>query len=59
VQIANARRAFGLDRPLIIQYGRFAKGLIPLPATFLSEDVYYSFSNYLPVREEIWRRLPV
>ena len=59
VQIANARRAFGLDRPLIVQYGRFAKGLIPLPATFLSEDVYYSFSNYLPVREEIWRRLPV
>ena len=50
-QIANARRAFGLDRPLIVQYGRFAKGLIPLPSTFLSEDVYYSFSNYLPVRE--------
>lgn len=30
-----------------------------MPNTFLSEDVYYSFSNYLPVREEIWRRLPV
>lgn len=59
VQIANAREAFGLDKPLIVQYGRFAKGLIPLPSTFLSEDVYYSFSNYLPVREEIWRRLPV
>ncbi len=58
-QIANARRAFGLDEPLFVQYGRFAKGLIPLPNTFLSEDVYYSFSNYLPVREEIWRRLPV
>ena len=58
-QIANARHAFGLDRPLIVQYGRFAKGLIPLPSTFLSEDVYYSFSNYLPVRQEIWRRLPV
>jgi peptide/nickel transport system permease protein len=58
-QIANAREAFGLDRPLIVQYGRFAKGLIPLPNTFLTEDVYYSFSNYLPVREEIWRRLPV
>ena len=51
--------AFGLDEPLIVQYGRFAKGLIPLPNTFLAEDVYYSFSNYLPVREEIWRRLPV
>ena len=59
VQIANARRAFGLDQSLIVQYGRFAKGLIPLPNTFLSEDVYYSFSNYQPVREEIWRRLPV
>jgi len=56
-QIANARRAFGLDQPLIVQYGRFAEG--PLPNTFLSEDVYYSFSNYLPVREEIRRRLPV
>ena len=58
-QIANARRAFGLDQPLIVQYGRFAKGLIPLPNTFLAEDVYYSFSNYQPVREEILRRLPV
>ena len=36
-QIANAREAFGLDQPLIVQYGRFAKGLIPLPNTFLSE----------------------
>jgi peptide/nickel transport system permease protein len=58
-QIENARRAFGLDRPLIVQYGRFAKGLIPLPNTFLNEDVYYSFSSFIPVREEIWRRLPV
>ncbi len=58
-QIANARRAFGLDQPLLVQYGRFAKGLIPLPNTFLAEDVYYSFSNYQPVREEILRRLPV
>jgi peptide/nickel transport system permease protein len=58
-QIAAARRAFGLDRPVIVQYGRFAKGLIPLPNTFLSEDVYYSFSNFVPVREEIVRRLPV
>ena len=57
--VAAARRAFGLDRPLIVQYGRFAKGLIPLPNMFLSEDVYYSFSNYQPVREEIFRRLPV
>jgi peptide/nickel transport system permease protein len=58
-QVEAARRAFGLDQPLIVQYGRFAKGLIPLPNTFLSEDVYYSFANYQPVREEIFRRLPV
>jgi peptide/nickel transport system permease protein len=58
-QIANARRAFGLDRPLYVQYARFAKGLIPWPGLFLSEDVYYSYSNFVPVKEEIARRLPV
>ena len=58
-QIENARKAFGLDQPLWVQYGRFAKGLIPLPGLFLSEDVYYSYGNFIPVREEIARRLPV
>jgi peptide/nickel transport system permease protein len=58
-QIAAARRAFGLDRPVYVQYGRFAKGLIPVPGLFLSEDVYYSFSNFVPVKEEIARRLPI
>ena len=58
-QIEAARRAFGLDRSVFVQYGRFAKGLIPLPGTFLTEDVYYSFSNFVPVKEEIGRRLPV
>ena len=58
-QIENARRAFGLDQSILVQYSRFAKGLIPLPSTFLAEDVYYSFSNFQPVRDEIWRRLPV
>ena len=58
-QIAAARRAFGLNEPVYVQYARFAKGLIPLPGTFLSEDVYFSFSNFVPVREEIFRRLPV
>ena len=33
-QIANAREAFSLDQPLIVQYGRFA-GADPLPNTFL------------------------
>jgi peptide/nickel transport system permease protein len=58
-QIENARKAFGLDQSVFIQYSRFAKGLIPLPSTFLAKDVYYSFSNFQPVRDEIWRRLPV
>lgn len=58
-QIENARKAFGLDQPLWVQYGRFAKGLLPLPGLFLSEDVYYSYGNFIPVREEIARRLPV
>jgi peptide/nickel transport system permease protein len=58
-QIANARRAFGLDKPIWVQYARFAKGLIPWPGLFLSEDVYYSYGNFIPVKEEIARRLPV
>jgi peptide/nickel transport system permease protein len=58
-QIGAARRAFGLDQPVYVQYGRFAKGLIPVPGMFLNEDVYYSFSNFVPVKEEIRRRLPV
>lgn len=58
-QIEAARVAFGLDKPLYIQYGRFAKGLIPWPGLFLTEDVYYSYGNFVPVKEEIYRRLPV
>jgi peptide/nickel transport system permease protein len=58
-QIENARRAFGLDRPLTVQYARFARGLIPWPGLFLAEDVYYSYGSFVPVKEEIARRLPV
>jgi peptide/nickel transport system permease protein len=57
--IEAAREAFGLDKPLIVQYGRFAKGLIPIPGLWLSGDVYYSYDNFIPVWEEIRRRLPV
>ena len=57
--IAAARHAFGLDKPLYVQYARFAKGLIPWPGLFLNEDVYYSYSNFVPVKEEIFGRLPV
>ena len=58
-QIEAARKAFGLDKPIYVQYARFAKGLIPWPGLFLSEDVYYSYGNFVPVKEEIFRRLPV
>jgi peptide/nickel transport system permease protein len=57
--IEAARHAFGLDKPLYVQYGRFAKGLIPWPGFFLNEDVYYSYTNFVPVKEEIFARLPV
>jgi peptide/nickel transport system permease protein len=58
-QIENARRAFGLDKPVWVQYARFAKGLVPWPGLFLNEDVYYSYGNFIPVKEEIARRLPI
>jgi peptide/nickel transport system permease protein len=57
--VEAARKAFGLDKPLYVQYGRFAKGMIPWPGLFLNEDVYYSYSNFVSVKEEIFVRLPV
>src|SRR5918998_1699090 len=57
--IQAAREAFGLDQPVWIQYARFAQGLIPWPGMFLNEDVYFSYSNFVPVKEEIFKRLPV
>ncbi|MGH2636682.1 MAG: ABC transporter permease [Actinomycetota bacterium] len=57
--IAAAREAFGLDQPVWVQYARFAQGLIPWPGLFLNEDVYFSYSNFVPVKEEIFKRLPV
>jgi peptide/nickel transport system permease protein len=57
--IAAAREAFGLDKPVWVQYGRFAQGLVPWPGLFLNEDVYFSYSNFVPVKEEIFKRLPV
>jgi len=57
--IAAARKAFGLDQPVWVQYARFAQGLVPWPGMFLNEDVYFSYSNFVPVKEEIFSRLPV
>jgi peptide/nickel transport system permease protein len=57
--IAAARQAFGLDRPVWVQYARFAGGLVPWPGMFLRTDVYFSYANFVPVKEEIFHRLPV
>jgi len=57
--IAAAREAFGLDQPVWVQYSRFAQGLVPWPGLFLNEDVYFSYNNFVPVKEEIFKRLPV
>ena len=58
-QIENARRAFGLDKPLYVQYWRFLKGFIPWPGFWLNEDVYYSYDGFIPVKEELARRIPI
>ena len=57
--IAEARHNLGLDRPILIQYGRFAKGLVPWPGMFLNEEVYFSYSNYVPVKDDLVNRMPV
>src|SRR6266542_911025 len=57
--IANAKHALGLDKPVWVQYARFAKGLVPWPGWFLNRQVYFSWSNFVPVRQEIFNRLPV
>jgi peptide/nickel transport system permease protein len=57
--IEQARHNLGLDKPWYVQYGRFAKGLIPWPGFFLNEQVYFSYDNFVPVKEEVLKRLPV
>lgn len=57
--IQQAREGLGLDRPWYVQYGRFAKGLVPLPGWFLNDDVYFSYGSGFAVREEIVERFPI
>jgi peptide/nickel transport system permease protein len=57
-QIESVREQLGLNDSVMVQYGRFAKGLVPWPGLFLNKDVYYSFVNFVPVKEEIYGRLP-
>jgi peptide/nickel transport system permease protein len=58
-QIEAARHAFGLDKPVLVQYGRFAKGLVPYPPWFLNEQVYFSYGSNVPAKELLYDRLPV
>lgn len=58
-QLAVIRHNYGLDRPIWVQYAKFAKGLVPLPGMFLNEDVYFSYHNHVAVKDEIFSRLPV
>jgi peptide/nickel transport system permease protein len=57
--VAAAKKALGLDQPLLVQYGRFAKGFVPWPGWFLNKQVYFNYGNYTPVRDEIASRFPV
>jgi peptide/nickel transport system permease protein len=57
--LETIRERLGLDDPWYVQYSRFAQGLVPWPGLFLNEQVYYSYGNRVPVKEEIFRRLPV
>ena len=57
--LEEIRERLGLDDPWYVQYGRFAKGLVPWPGLWLTEQVYYSYGNNVPVKGEIVRRLPV
>jgi peptide/nickel transport system permease protein len=54
----QVREIYGLDQPWYVQYTRFAKGLIPVPGLFLDEDIYYSWSNRVTVKEKIADAFP-
>jgi peptide/nickel transport system permease protein len=57
--LETIRHNLGLDKPWYVQYGRFAKGMLPWPGFFLHEQVYFSYDNFVPVKEEVFKRLPV
>lgn len=57
--VAQVRENFGLDRPLWVQYWKFASGMIPWPGLFLNEEIYFSYRNQTSVKEQILDRLPV
>src|SRR5919106_7028057 len=55
--IEEIRENLGLDDPWYVQYGRFAKGLIPWPGLWMNEQVYFSYNNFVPVWEEMRKRI--
>jgi peptide/nickel transport system permease protein len=57
--IEQIQTRLGLNDSITTQYSRFAKGLIPWPGLWLNEEVYFSYINNVPVKEEIAERLPV
>lgn len=52
------RENLGLDQPWHVQYARFAKGMVPWPGWWLNEQVYFSYTNNVAIKEEIYPRLP-
>jgi peptide/nickel transport system permease protein len=52
-RVAEIRHALGLDRPFYTQYAIYMKNLV------LHFDFGYSFHNEIPVKQEIFTRLPV
>lgn len=57
--IEAVRESLGLDKPFWVQYTKFAQGLVPWPGLWLNEEVYYSWGNSVPVKDEIAARFPV
>jgi peptide/nickel transport system permease protein len=71
--IATARENLGLNKPWWIQYGRFARGMIPWfgplriggfelcpeDGCFLNKQAYFSYNNFIPVKEELSNRWPI
>jgi peptide/nickel transport system permease protein len=48
---------------LYVQYWRFLRGFVPWPGMWLDatppDGPYYSYGNFVPVKEELSRRIPV
>jgi peptide/nickel transport system permease protein len=57
--LEQVREIYGLNDSFWTQYSRFAKGLVPVPGWWLNEQVYYSWFNRVPVKQEIARTFPV